>query len=153
MLIPSIVWWLRSRLVEVSNVVSVVPTYLLLLSFFRSSFSFGQHKQRHRLPACLPACHPRRRDALTTTITTVIDTSRHYYPVDVILQHLDAMAYSKFNILHWHIVDSISFPYESAVRSCFYYSWTDGSKQPPSLLMVDLLALLLLVMPSAAAGV
>jgi len=45
---------------------------------------------------------------------TMIDTSRHYYSVEVILQHLDAMAYTKFNVLHWHIVDSISFPYQSA---------------------------------------
>ena len=44
---------------------------------------------------------------------TMIDTSRHYYPVEVILQHLDAMAYSKFNVLHWHLVDSVSFPYQS----------------------------------------
>eukprot|EP00911_Craspedida_sp_UC1_P000620 UC1_evm1s477 len=44
---------------------------------------------------------------------TMIDTSRHFYPVEVILQHLDAMAYSKFNVLHWHIVDAISFPYQS----------------------------------------
>eukprot|EP00043_Microstomoeca_roanoka_P004994 m.53038 g.53038 ORF g.53038 m.53038 type:complete len:523 (-) comp12750_c0_seq1:250-1818(-) len=44
---------------------------------------------------------------------TMIDTSRHWYPVVVIKAHLDAMSYAKMNVLHWHIVDSISFPYES----------------------------------------
>jgi hexosaminidase len=44
---------------------------------------------------------------------TMIDTARHYYPLQDILAHLDAMAATKMNVLHWHIVDIESFPYES----------------------------------------
>ncbi|KAI8067174.1 glycoside hydrolase superfamily [Gongronella butleri] len=40
----------------------------------------------------------------------MIDTARNYLPVKDILRTLDAMAYSKMNVLHWHLTDSQSFP-------------------------------------------
>lgn len=43
----------------------------------------------------------------------MLDTSRHYFSVDGIKTMLDALAVSKFNVLHWHIVDDDSFAMES----------------------------------------
>ncbi|XP_054817626.1 beta-hexosaminidase 1 isoform X1 [Prosopis cineraria] len=42
----------------------------------------------------------------------MLDTSRHYLPVDVIKQIIESMSYAKLNVLHWHIIDEQSFPLE-----------------------------------------
>ncbi|KAK5578513.1 hypothetical protein RB653_008185 [Dictyostelium firmibasis] len=43
----------------------------------------------------------------------LLDTSRHFYSVDFILRIIDSLGYHKFNVLHWHVIDSQSFPLQS----------------------------------------
>ncbi|MEX6631864.1 family 20 glycosylhydrolase, partial [Providencia rettgeri] len=39
----------------------------------------------------------------------MLDTSRHYLPIEIIKQIIESMSYAKLNVLHWHIIDEQSF--------------------------------------------
>jgi hexosaminidase len=40
----------------------------------------------------------------------MIDTARHFEPLDSIKRIIDSLPYAKLNVLHWHMSDSQSFP-------------------------------------------
>ena len=43
----------------------------------------------------------------------LVDTSRHFLALPALRAFVDGLSYTKMNVLHWHIVDSESFPYVS----------------------------------------
>ena len=43
----------------------------------------------------------------------MIDTANHYLSTSLIKETIDLMSFHKFNVLHWHIMDSYSFPLEA----------------------------------------
>jgi len=58
----------------------------------------------------------------------LIDTGRHFIPISILKKQIDAMAYHKFNVFHWHIVDDQSFPFESRI----YPSLTEKGRYSPA---------------------
>eukprot|EP00466_Bigelowiella_natans_P014964 jgi/Bigna1/66779/fgenesh1_pg.2_\ len=43
----------------------------------------------------------------------MIDTARHFLPTSTIRRQIDALSMNKMNVLHWHVSDAESMPYES----------------------------------------
>ena len=43
----------------------------------------------------------------------LVDTARYYLNISFLEHIIDSMSFSKLNVLHWHAIDSQSFPIES----------------------------------------
>ena len=43
----------------------------------------------------------------------MIDSARHFETPDAIRSIIDSLTYAKLNTLHWHMVDTQSFPFQS----------------------------------------
>jgi hexosaminidase len=56
----------------------------------------------------------------------MLDVSRHWMPVEVVLRNLDAMAAVKLNVLHWHLSDDQGFRVESKVYPKLHELGSDG---------------------------
>lgn len=46
----------------------------------------------------------------------LVDTSRHFQPVETLKKLVQSLTYSKVNTVHWHLVDQQSFPFDSKKR-------------------------------------
>lgn len=42
----------------------------------------------------------------------MVDTGRHFLPVSILIDHLEAMSAARLNVFHWHITDTQSWPLE-----------------------------------------
>ena len=56
----------------------------------------------------------------------MIDSSRHFMPVDVIKRNLDGMAAVKVNVFHWHLSDNQGFRVESKKFPKLHEMGSDG---------------------------
>lgn len=56
----------------------------------------------------------------------MIDSARHFQPVEVIKRNLDAMAAVKLNVLHWHLTEDQGFRVETKKLPELYQMGSDG---------------------------
>ena len=56
----------------------------------------------------------------------MIDSSRHFMPLEVIERNLDGMAAVKLNVFHWHLVDDQGFRVESLALPKLHELGSDG---------------------------
>ena len=56
----------------------------------------------------------------------MLDVSRHFMPMEVVKRNLDAMAFAKLNVFHWHLSDDQGFRVESKSLPKLHENASDG---------------------------
>ena len=56
----------------------------------------------------------------------MIDTGRHFIPLDVLRQNIDLMEVSKLNVFHWHLSEDQGFRMESKIYPLLQGKGSDG---------------------------
>lgn len=56
----------------------------------------------------------------------MIDSARHFHPLEVLKRNLDAMAALKLNVLHWHLTDDQGFRVETKKYPELHLKGSDG---------------------------
>lgn len=56
----------------------------------------------------------------------MLDVARHFMPMEVVKRNLDAMAFVKLNVFHWHLVDDQGFRVESNSYPRLHENASDG---------------------------
>jgi hexosaminidase len=74
---------------------------------------------------CFPAIHIEDRPRFPWR-GLMLDVSRHWMPLEVVLRNLDAMAAVKLNVLHWHLSDDQGFRIESKRYRKLHELGSDG---------------------------
>jgi len=57
----------------------------------------------------------------------MIDSARHFQPMEVLRRNLDAMAAVKMNVLHWHLTEDQGFRVETKKLPELYLQGSDGN--------------------------
>lgn len=79
-----------------------------LESFTQLIYSTKENGYVHQINATIVEDEPR-----FSFRSVMLDSSRHFLSMKVLLDQLDLMEMNKFNVFHWHLSDDESFPYQS----------------------------------------
>lgn len=58
----------------------------------------------------------------------MFDSARHFEPIATIKALIDSLPYAKLNVLHWHMSDSQSFPFEVKGKNLWKGAYSDQEK-------------------------